>query len=133
MYNAIFVAKGSPKISDKTKLISKQNSTDLLGDYIREQPLDENESIDSYQQSEYKTLFTNRSIQGGSELKRNNDMDSMKIMEDDDEDRKLADNRVASMSRLDLDLSSIDEVQRLSHKRGSIMTTLPTKVPNSKA
>ena len=65
-------------------------------------------SVDSYQHSEYKTLFTNRSIQGGSELKRN--IDQIKIMEDGDEDRKLMDNRVASMSRLDIDLSSIDEV-----------------------
>ena len=40
----------------------------------------------------------------------NADMESMKIIEDEDGERKLADNRVASMSRLDIDLSSIDEV-----------------------
>ena len=108
MFNAIFQNKTGPEISDKNKAISKQNSTELLGDFIKEQPLDENVSVDSYQASEYKTLFTNRSIQGGSELKRN--IDQIKIMEEGDEDRKLMDNRVASMSRLDIDLSSIDEV-----------------------
>ena len=36
MFNAIFQSKESPEISDKTKLISKQNSTELLGDFIKE-------------------------------------------------------------------------------------------------